>query len=473
MDSSTGTIASIIIDFIVVVQDWAFDINTVYLFAVAQHYKWTASAIFFMYLPGVTLFVAKHFDNQNYQPADSNWKRHLINTGTLLVYPVVIVYMGLVEIWNRDGRRIKHFKQLKCYDGLLESSFMFMMQLVVICQRTPIGDFDVLGLGLVIPNGKFWLMLIGLFSSLLGFLYNMSEYHVLCDDHEPNVCRQLKLMPYYSVHFLFRSFTFAMFWIYWREMTIPTFIFLCLLNMWLTRHTYMTDVLHPCNHVNFCTLVGGFSAMMSPCFAVFFTETTSARNLNYFYKRNILLTNGLFLLLFGALALHLNVNPHEHIIVKNDKNNTPSHEFGLDEFKQDSFNYVRRNVLFSCKDRKLPWTNHEFSLPVGWTVNSTDLYSAPFLSSTDKDGCSWWWTRIAKGAENHTRYFFCPHGKSCDNKTVDWPKIEPDHYLVSQPCHENENEIDRFNKYVAPIVIVSGLVSTCLALYKFEMIIDK
>ena len=129
--------------------------------------------------------------------------------------------------------------------------------------------------------------------------------------------------------------------------------------------------------------------MMSPCFAVFFTETTSARNLNYFYKRNILLTNGLFLLLFGALALHLNVNPHEHIIVKNDKNITSNHEFGLDEFKQDSFNYVRRNVLFSCKDRKLPWTNHEFSLPVGWTVNSTDLYSAPFLSSTDKDGCSW------------------------------------------------------------------------------------
>ena len=127
--------------------------------------------------------------------------------------------------------------------------------------------------------------------------------------------------------------------------------------------------------------------MMSPCFAVFFTETTSARNLNYFYKRNILLTNGLFLLLFGALAVHLNVNPHEHIIVTPDI--TSNHQFGLDEFKQDSFNYVRRNVLFSCKDRKLPWTNHEFSLPVGWTVNSTDLYSAPFLSSTDKDGCSW------------------------------------------------------------------------------------
>ena len=144
--------------------------------------------------------------------------------------------------------------------------------------------------------------------------------------------------------------------------------------------------------------------MLTPCFAVFFRETTSARNLNYFYKRNILLTNGLFLLLFGALAVHLNVNPHEHIIVKNDKDTlkstndstadgnstlTPNITFGLDEFKQDSFNYVRRNVLFSCKDRKLPWTNHEFSLPVGWTVNSTDLYSAPFLSSTDKDGCSW------------------------------------------------------------------------------------
>ena len=33
---------------------------------------------------------------------------------------------------------------------------------------------------------------------------NFERYHVLCDDHEPNVCRQLKLMPYYSVHFLFR-----------------------------------------------------------------------------------------------------------------------------------------------------------------------------------------------------------------------------------------------------------------------------
>merc|ERR1712012_1486738 len=190
-------------------------------------------------------------------------------------------------------------------------------------------------------------MLIGLFSSLLGLLYNISEYHVLCDGHEPNVVRQLRTMPYYSVHFLFRSFTFAMFFIYWREMTVPAFIFLCLFNMWLTRNTYLTNPLQISNHVNFCILVGGLSAILTPCFAVFFRETTSARNLNYFYKRNILLTNGLFLLLFGALAVHLNVNPHEHIIATPGPDVASNHEFGLDEFKQDSFNYVRRNVLFS------------------------------------------------------------------------------------------------------------------------------
>ena len=132
------------------------------------------------------------------------------------------------------SRQLSLWQSESCYENHLFSWFCYIMFSLV------------------------WLMLIGLFSSLLGFLYNMSEYennnynvliktkknltkkrmtyilkhlgrnpqtwlkmrrtcklstdngdnferyHVLCDDHEPNVCRQLKLMPYYSVHFLFR-----------------------------------------------------------------------------------------------------------------------------------------------------------------------------------------------------------------------------------------------------------------------------
>jgi len=466
-----GSIASIIIDFVVVVQDWALDIITVYLFAVAQHYKWTAAAIFFMYLPGITLFVAKHFDN--FKPVDSRCRRHLIDFGTLLAYPVIIIYMGVNEICGGTGASMKYFKQLKCYDGLLESSFMFMMQLIVLFQQTPIGDFDVLGVGLVvIPNGKFWVMLTGLLSSLIGFTYNICEYHVLCDDSETDIPRQLKLMPYYSVHFIFRSFTFAMFFIYWREASIAIFVGLWLLNTFLTWRTYVTDIQNMSNHIYFCTIVGGFCSMLTPCFAVFFKDTTTGRNVNYFYKRNILFTNGIFALIFATLIAHLNLDPYQgfHEL---DANSTVV--LGVDQFKADSFNYVRRNVLFSCKDKKHSWTNHEFSLPPSYNVSSEDLHAAPFLGSNVSDGCTWWWTRTAKGASDDERIFFRTQAglsmmdKQCGGNMTKNEFKHVDHYLVSQPCHANETEVTRFNMYVIPTVAISGVISTCLAFHKFEM----
>ena len=119
--------------------------------------------------------------------------------------------------------------------------------------------------------------------------------------------------------------------------------------------------------------------MLTPCFAVFFKETTTARNVNYFYKRNILLTNGIFAVLFAVLIAHLNIDPYQGFDVKlvgnmtllsasNKTGETNSTLLELDQFKDDSFNYVRRNVLFSCKDKKHAWTNHEFSLPLDFKV---------------------------------------------------------------------------------------------------------
>ena len=105
--------------------------------------------------------------------------------------------------------------------------------------------------------------------------------------------------------------------------------------------------------------------MLTPCFAVFFKDTTTGRNVNYFYKRNILFTNGIFALIFATLIAHLNLDPYQgfHEL---DANSTVV--LGVDQFKADSFNYVRRNVLFSCKDKKHSWTNHEFSLPPSYNV---------------------------------------------------------------------------------------------------------
>ena len=105
--------------------------------------------------------------------------------------------------------------------------------------------------------------------------------------------------------------------------------------------------------------------MLTPCFAVFFKDTTTARNVNYFYKRNILLTNGIFALIFAALIAHLNLDPYQGFH-EFDANSTDAPK--VDAFKEDSFNFVRRNVLFSCKDKNHSWTDHEFSLPDGHSV---------------------------------------------------------------------------------------------------------
>ena len=73
-------------------------------------------------------------------------------------------------------------------------------------------------------------------------------------------------------------------------------------NMWLTKRTYETDPgTQRQPHIHFCTIVGGeislkfvffllignilgFCSFLSPCLALFFNQTTSTRNLNYFYK---------------------------------------------------------------------------------------------------------------------------------------------------------------------------------------------
>ena len=112
---------------------------------------------------------------------------------------------------------------MKSYDGLLQSGFMFFMQLVVLFTRPSIGTLYG------IPDGRckqltnilsmpfsVWILVIGLISSLLNLLRDVTLYHIVSDGEASNVKRQIKLVPYYLVHLAFRSLALATFFIYWK-----------------------------------------------------------------------------------------------------------------------------------------------------------------------------------------------------------------------------------------------------------------
>ena len=118
---------------------------------------------------------------------------------------------------------------MKSYDGLLQSSFMFFMQLVVLATRPSIGTLH--GVLSKWTNGRckqlkniqikgmsfsVWILVMGLISSLLNLLWDVTLYHVVSDGKPSNFWHQIKLMPYYLVHFAFRSLALVTFFIYWK-----------------------------------------------------------------------------------------------------------------------------------------------------------------------------------------------------------------------------------------------------------------
>ena len=68
------------------------------------------------------------------------------------------------------------------------------------------------------------LLVLGLLSSVLNMLWDITLYHVISDGQEQDIKRQLKMLPYYLVHFAFRSLRLATFFIYWRVYDIPALI---------------------------------------------------------------------------------------------------------------------------------------------------------------------------------------------------------------------------------------------------------
>ena len=61
-----------------------------------------------------------------------------------------------------------------------------------------------------------WILVLGLLSSLLNLLWDVTLYHVVSDGKPSDFKQQMKLMPYYLAHFAFRSLAIATFFIYWK-----------------------------------------------------------------------------------------------------------------------------------------------------------------------------------------------------------------------------------------------------------------
>lgn len=405
-------------------------------------------ALFAFFLPGLVVFVGRYFEGTIKHQAGP--KGYLWNFCTVFFYPVTIIYMGVQQVRDTRGAQLKYFKHMKIYVGLLESSAMFLMGLFVFFSRPQIGHiylFD--NVELKVPHGKFWLSLVAISVSFTCFIYNMTEYHVLSDDCETDVRRQLKLVPYYATHFFFRCFTLVTFCIYWREWFWILVIPVMLYNARLTRETYLSDTHNETQHINFCTVVGALSSFLAPCLAVFFRTVTNARNLNYFYKRNILIMNTFCGLLFTVLFFQLTLAPH-----------------GTD------VNYVRRNVLLSCKSAHLNWTQLEFSPPSGKEIEFASFHASTFCGGEWNSRVDVKWQDIVinqmkkDDAEAINMAFVELHR----NKTR-WEngKKRVNHYLVSQNCTENETETYRFHAVVTPTILVLGAVSTGLAFYQFKM----
>ena len=212
------------------------------------------------------------------------------------------------RVFATKGRDLIRVRHMKSYGGLLQSSFMFSLQLVVLFTRPSVGTlygipdgrcrqpFFFLDIGQFFSSSV-WILVIGLISSLLNLLWDVTIYHIVSgfemiyhnkkplpwlnyhtvsDGEDSNFKRQLTLTPYYFVHFAFRSLAIATFFIYmkvsfenlnlidlifaliYQEWAILLMFFLVFFNMWLTRHTYK----QPRNpsqqkHLPFCIVVGG------------------------------------------------------------------------------------------------------------------------------------------------------------------------------------------------------------------------
>jgi len=120
-------------DIFFVIQDWILGWVIFGLFAQTGHIKWAVAAGGIIILPGLAIMIGLTFDDQSHSRRKYLW-RFL----TVLAFPTIIVKIGSKVIYDQ-GRGLLRLRHMKSYDGLLQSGFMFFMQLVVLFTRPSMG----------------------------------------------------------------------------------------------------------------------------------------------------------------------------------------------------------------------------------------------------------------------------------------------------------------------------------------------
>ena len=174
------------------------------------------------------------------------------------------------------GVNMKMFKYLKTFDGLLESSWMFFIQLVVIFTRAPLGD------KFGIPTGQCRIPELPVTphppSRADGVrpVHQLRQLSVECgrvpcprcwrgEEHQicsfPHSLLQCPLLLQdtdgcCTIHLLEGGATSAFFFTYPQSWALLIVFPLLIFNMWLTFRTQQKDLEH-IQHIKFCTAIGG------------------------------------------------------------------------------------------------------------------------------------------------------------------------------------------------------------------------
>eukprot|EP00092_Neocalanus_flemingeri_P024517 GFUD01026589.1.p1 GENE.GFUD01026589.1~~GFUD01026589.1.p1 ORF type:complete len:471 (-),score=67.33 GFUD01026589.1:800-2212(-) len=415
-------------DAFITVGDAAFDIYISQTFFRSFHRKWGAVSIVVILLPGITCTFAQFIQyNLSSHGEHTSWYRNISLKGcgkvllTLFFYPLWVLILGYQALTQiPDPKMMVH---VKAWEGLMESSWMFLIQLVVFQCRPPIGHGMLFGV-VHVPYGSFWFRVAGIVLSFCCFLYTVTEYHILLDGEISQPRRQLMLAPFFTINFLFRCLTLSLFWVYWKEPTAVVCIFLYLTNMWITKLALRPKITDRTNQqLTFCCIAGGIISQLTPALALFYGQTANKKTINYFYKKNIRINNFLLLVIFTGLVLHLNLDPDNHSL-------------------------LNRNTFLGCHNTDLSYTRDEFGIyfdNLFREVNSTTS-SMTFFGKN-------WTVRAATSAE-------------CTRNFTDEYRSQ---YLVAADCQPDQSPVEMFNMVAVPVIYTLGIISILTSFSTFDM----
>lgn len=414
-------VADVTLDAILVILDVIFDYLLVVNLFQEDHTKWAAMALFFTFLPGIMTVLAMTVDNNGCPKSKMVcWHYFII----IFLYPVAVCWFAIKTL--KESARLAFMLHLKAYEGLMEASFQFLIQLVIIQTRTPVGNMKFLGHK--IENGDFWWRVFNTLLSFLAFIYGVCRYHCLLDKNF-SFTPVIKALPFFFINILFRTFTTSLFFIYIRPpyVSVPFIIVIIMgiINMFLTYNTIKTTM-HRTTHKFFTCIVGGIISILTPAFGCFYGEGAKGKTVKHFYKINIVVTNTMLIISFCVLFVYVNV---------------------IDD-SQDGTRLLNRYPALGCHGPNYEWCGTEFGFPTCDTKRVELIKDFSFLGTH---------LEVRKPSQEEMFYDLFS-GKAYEEE------FQP-RYMIAQLCLPGQHSAQKFNIIVIPFVFCLFILSSMSALF--------